>query len=74
MLTLGAATAIGRSCLAGNKADIESGAVVVVVVVVVYSIILPCESVGNKAEVESSAVVLVIWGIFDNRTTHSSGS
>ena len=32
MLTVVAATAIGRSCLDGNKADIESGAVAVVVV------------------------------------------
>ena len=41
MLTVVAAAVIGRSCSAGNKADIESGAVVVVVVVVVveYSII-----------------------------------
>ena len=29
------AAAIGRSCSAGNKANVESGAVVVVVVVVV---------------------------------------
>ena len=31
MLTVIAAAAIGKSCLAGNKADVESGAVVVVV-------------------------------------------
>ena len=30
MLTVVAAAAIGRSCLAGNKADVESGAIVVV--------------------------------------------
>ena len=31
MLTVVAAAAIGRSCSAGNKADIDSGAILVVV-------------------------------------------
>ena len=31
MLTVVAAVAIGRSCSAGNKADVESGAIVMVV-------------------------------------------
>ena len=37
MLTVVAAAAIGRSCLAGNKVDVESGAIVVAE----YSIIEP---------------------------------
>ena len=43
MLTVVTAAAIGRSCLASNKADIESGAVVVVGE---YSIIEPGRSVA----------------------------